>query len=262
MAPLNFSALPLPRELRRLTSGYEAEPVTIGKSQASTYRLSKSGGASLFLKVEGRDAGELAQEQRVLEWLGHKLPVPEVHFFGESEDWVYLLTTGLDGKDACNCAYEPERLVPLLAEGLRPIHAVPIAGCPFNWSVQAMLGRAAKHVRQGAVDESDFESEHAGWTAVEVLAQVRKQIPPSEERILTHGDYCLPNVILSNGSVAGFVDVGRAGVSDRYRDLGIGLRSIRSNLGPGYEELFFKSYGLERPDWEKVEFFILLDELF
>src|SRR5439155_1556483 len=72
--------------------------------------------------------------------------------------------------------------------------------------------------------------------------------PAGEDLVLTHGDYCLPNVILrgptlGNPGLAGFVDVGRAGLADRYRDLALASRSIAANLGAAWVAPFFAHYG-------------------
>jgi aminoglycoside phosphotransferase len=54
--------------------------------------------------------------------------------------------------------------------------------------------------------------------------------PGHEDLVFTHGDYCLPNIILKDGKLSGFVDIGRARLADRYQDLGIAFRSLEYNL--------------------------------
>jgi aminoglycoside phosphotransferase len=81
--------------------------------------------------------------------------------------------------------------------------------------------------------------------------------------VFTHGDYCLPNIMLKDGAVSGFLDLGRAGIADRYTDLALAARSIRHNMGDErLVNLFFHAYGLGEVDWRKVDYYILLDELF
>ena len=84
--------------------------------------------------------------------------------------------------------------------------------------------------------------------------------PEREDSVFTHGDYCLPNIIILERSIAGFVDLHRAGVSDRYKDLALAIRSIRSNLGYDLESVFLNEYGITRPDIQKIEYYMLLDE--
>lgn len=67
---------------------------------------------------------------------------------------------------------------------------------------------------------------------------------------------------MSGQVVTGVIDWGRAGVSDRYRDLAIASRSIGQNFGPEYERLFFEAYGIAKVEEDKVRFYRLLDEFF
>jgi aminoglycoside phosphotransferase len=92
-------------------------------------------------------------------------------------------------------------------------------------------------------------------------------VPMSEDLVLTHGDFCLPNIILQRGrdgrvEVAGLVDCGRAGVADRHQDLALAIRSLQDNFGEEWVLFFLRAYGLPRADDEKVHFYLLLDEFF
>lgn len=93
---------------------------------------------------------------------------------------------------------------------------------------------------------------------------------PDFEPVLSHGDFCLPNIFVDGGRITGFIDLGDTGVGDKWRDIALGLRSLRHNLdgtfgGKVYPninpELLFDELGIE-PDWEKIKWYILLDELF
>ena len=86
--------------------------------------------------------------------------------------------------------------------------------------------------------------------------------------MFTHGDYCLPNVLLiEDGAggfrVSGFVDCGNAGIADRYQDLALCARSVRVQLRAGV------GAGAVRALWPradvdeaKLAYYQLLDEFF
>lgn len=242
--------------------------MTIGKSPARTFRLERPGLPTLYLKTAKASApGDcLVQEKAVLDWLRGKLPVPEALDWAHEGGEEHLLLSAVPGTDAATRALSADvdkaALARTLGQALRTLHALPTADCPFDWRLDAFLEKARRNVHNGLVDEADFDDDNLGKTAEEVFQEVLRLRPAVEDLVFTHGDYCLPNVILDRDRVSGFIDLGRAGIGDRYRDNALGIRSLRDNGGQGFEDDFFTGYGLAAPDWAKIEFFILLDELF
>lgn len=93
---------------------------------------------------------------------------------------------------------------------------------------------------------------------------------PKEEPVLSHGDFCLPNIFGTGTQITGYIDLGMTGIADRWCDIAICHRSLSHNYAgrygnkvySGYDDmLLFKELGIE-PDWEKIRYYILLDELF
>jgi kanamycin kinase len=78
--------------------------------------------------------------------------------------------------------------------------------------------------------------------------------------MITHGDYCVPNNVFDRGRLSGFVDLGDLGVADRWRDLAVATWSLERNIGPGWEDLFLRTYGVER-DPSRTRFYRLLYDL-
>lgn len=156
--------------------------------------------------------------------------------------------------------------MPPFARGFA-LHAIPTAGCPFDQRIEGQL-RAARHrTHAGLVHEHEFDDVRTGMRAAGVLDQLLASRPMEQDLVLTHGDFCLPNVILHADAAAaprvvGLVDCGRAGVADRYQDIALAMRSITDNFGGGSVPLFLDAYGLERVDQAKVDFFSLRDEFF
>jgi len=142
------------------------------------------------------------------------------------------------------------------------LHALQVNSCPFDQTFATCLNDARERTSRGAVDESDFDDEHFGATAADLLEKLIKDKPKSEDLVVTHGDACLPNIFVDGESFSDFVDCGRLGVADRYRDLALAGRSISSNLGYQWVEPFFRRYGLFPPNSSKLAFYRLLDEFF
>ena len=257
----------LPEQLEKLVGGYTRNQVTIGESTAATWRLEQPGHPTLFLKIERNNPRReltLSREVEVMSWLHGKLPVPEVIYYLENGDTDYLLMSAISGLNAVDIkgkVYNAE-LVRLLAQGLRMVHSVPVDDCPFDWSLDKSIKMAEYNLKHYLVDEEDFDEQRRGMTAAALMDELHRHRPPDEDLVFTHGDYCLPNIIIDKGRVSGFIDLSKAGISDRYQDIALALRSIEYNLGPGFDRIFLNEYGITEPDLKKMEYYKLLDEFF
>lgn len=257
----------LPPELAQLVRGCRWQQNRDGMSGVAVYHLERLSSPDFYLKVSADPVLlDLRPEYERLKWLRGKLPVPEVLYFGQDDErqTQYLLMTALPGRDASQPVLlrEPARLVRLLAEGLQMIHAVDWRDCPFMRPLDLIIADAQKRVEGGEVDENDFDDERQGWTARSAFAHMLAARPPVEEWCFVHGDYCLPNILIHNNRISGFIDWGRAGVADRYQDLALAERSILYNLSPQWVQPFFVAYRLDDIDEERINFYKLLDEFF
>jgi aminoglycoside phosphotransferase len=61
--------------------------------------------------------------------------------------------------------------------------------------------------------------------------------------VLIHGDFCLPNVLVEEGRLAGLLDVGQAGLGDPRDDLAAGIWTLYYNFGRGCGPDFLDAYG-------------------
>ncbi len=189
--------------------------------------------------------------------------------YANEEEQSALLLSAIPGVMACDPAYVNDlpALAWRLGEGLRLIHDIPIASCPLDQRLDVKLAEARRRVEVGLIDVDDFDADRLGRAADDLLREALATRPADEDLVFTHGDYCLPNVFLSQADpyaakISGFVDWGRAGVSDRYQDLGLATRSMEYNFGPGWEGALWQAYGLAEVDRAKVAYYRLLDEFF
>jgi len=254
----------LPPAIASLVGDGQLNPVDVGCTSASVFRIDRPGRPTIFLKcaLVARQEG-LADEAGRLRWLHGRLAVPRVLAFLVHRDREYLVTSGLAGVNGVVAGMRnPEAVVTGMAGALARLHAQPARGCPFDETLQVRIERARARLEQGLVDEADFDDERHGMTAAQVWRELETHPALSESPVLTHGDACLPNVIFDGDAVAGFVDCGRAGAADAYQDLALAAHSIAGNLGPAWVVPFFEAYGLSLPDDRKLRLYRLLDEFF
>ena len=257
----------VPDTLRFLIEGATWEPVTIGWSGARVYRLGFAGQSPRYLKIAPPPLdAEAREEAERLAWLRGRLPVPEVLAQHADLTATWLLLSEVPGVMSCETRFAADvpAVARLLAYGLRMIHDLDVAACPFDRRLDRALAQARERCAAGLVDESDFDEQRLGRRADDLLAELEATRPASEDLVFTHGDYCLPNVFfdLYGRRLTGFVDWGRAGMADRYQDLALAARSLRHNFGPGWEPHLFAAYGLTEVDEAKLAYYELLDEMF
>ncbi|QTQ09237.1 phosphotransferase [Macrococcoides canis] len=91
-----------------------------------------------------------------------------------------------------------------------------------------------------------------------------KDNQPEEEISYTHGDFCTPNILIKDGNISGYIDLGRGGLGDPYRDIALCYRSYLYNTEINEEELKNELEHLLgfKLDMQKVKYYILVDELF
>lgn len=260
----------LPESIRKITDG---KPFTADSTGMSGSQVLIYDGMVLKTEPKSRSAARTAE---VMKWLRGRIPVPEVIAYEEDESRSHLLMTRIKGRMASNGYYleRPQLLYRMLARALEMLWNTDISGCPCEQTPDILLEEAERRVKEGRVNmdyaEPDTFGENGFASPYELLDWLKANKPRSFEPVLSHGDLSLPNIFLNGDSISGFIDLSRTGISDKWRDISIALRSTEHNLSGRYggkvygtfdEAAFFDAIGIE-PDRERIRFYILLDELF
>ena len=167
----------------------------------------------------------------------------------------------------------PQELLQILAEALEMLWSVDISDCPNVRDLDEELKEAAYRVENNLVDIERAEPDTFGESGFKSPAHLLGWLcenRPENEPVLSHGDFCLPNVFIKDGKISGFIDLGDTGIGDKWRDIALVYRSLKHNFdgtfgGKVYEDfdpdMLFDKLKIE-PNWEKLRYYILLDELF
>ena len=117
----------------------------------------------------------------------------------------------------------------LFAEALRQLRAVPAADCPF----QAARPRLRELEYLLANDLCDRNYDLEPWpdlsTPEDLLERLRATLP-SEDPVFSHGDLGDSNVFVDAREQLHFIDMGRAGLADRWMDVAFIHRNLREEV--------------------------------
>ena len=259
----------MPPRIAGMLRGLEARTNAVGKSGATVLEYPE-----FVLKV--RPSSPAAdREARILSWLQTKgLPSPRVAAREVLDGTDWLLMERIRGKMLCDpdVMNRPSLLLDCLAEGLHVLWRTDVSDCPFERTWSSELDQAERAIRAGTFDPSDCEPETFGpggfRDPMALLDWLHENTPP-EQRVLTHGDYCLPNLFTDGEGFTGMIDLGDCGVADPWRDLSLGWRSLKHNSDGHYGKTYpavdpddlFRAAGVPK-DEERLRYYLLLDELF
>ena len=241
----------LPGRIEKICSGARVYDSSCSQ-EAKVYFIDRDGGYYLkFAKPKS-----LCQEATMTAYFYQKGLSAEIldYISGESD---ILLTKALSGEDCTHIKYlsEPKKLCTFLAEKLRELHEVDFSDCPIQDRVSEYIALAEANYLSGSYNKEDFPDSFGYSSAEEAFSALSRGKKLLENRVLIHGDYCLPNIMLDGNKFSGFIDLGNAGVGDRHIDLFWGRWSLGFNLKKcGYvessaiEERFLDAYGRDRID--------------
>lgn len=246
------SLVPVPAPAELWISGPKAQwfRERIRDSGAEVHRIVEAGRPDRFLKTFPRriDA-KMAAERDRMQWLKGRLPVPEVLGWAVTSEKAWLVTGAVPGLCAChpNLAMPRQEVVRIMAKELCRIHAMDPAGCPFVRRLADKLAEAAASTERRTGEER------------ERLERFLALPPPAEDLVLIHGDYCEPNIMFEDGKLSGFIDLGYAGVSDRYSDFCQAAFTLNRNGDGALTGFFFAEYGPPTLDEGKLDYYMELE---
>ena len=229
---------------------------------------------NMVLKIE-EHTDKSYETVRMMQWLENKIPSPKIICCEIHNDKLYTLMSRINGKMACDEYYmeQSDKMVGLLAEGLKALWNIDISDCPRTLPVDYDLNIAQQFVSEKKVDEKKLDlallKKFGLKKPEEILAWLKTHIPDTEP-VLSHGDYCLPNILLENDCISGYIDLGDCAVSDKWKDISMCYISLKNNFSgcfggriyPDFNPcILFEKLDI-KPDRDKLNYWLLLNELF
>lgn len=260
---------PLPASLAGMLADKTFTADRVGQSGAGLYLFE-----DMVLKIDpdlymaGREVLNCLQ----LEGL---LPLPRILFSSQEGDLAYTLMSRIKGEMLCRPAFlaDPALMADILTKALKTLWQVDTAALRLPDSTDMKLALIRQRLEEGRVDLTDTEADTfgpGGFKDPEDLYLWLERNRPVEDKVLSHGDFCLPNLLAEGDAFSGFVDPGQMGLSDPWQDLALLFRSLEANLHGKYKGktayppfprgALLTRLGL-KPDPEKERYYLLLDEL-
>jgi len=265
-----FDLTKLPERISDRIAGLNWNCDNVGMSNSTILLFDE-----MVLKIE-KISRSSENERLLLGWLDGKLPVPKIIDTETRDGYSFLLMSRLPGEMACsdNNLHNIEDTIITLAKGLKMLWEIKTLNCPCSSTVSDKLAQVKYDIENDLVDMNDFDVETfttEGFTDVFDLYNYLDHNRPVDDLVFSHGDYYLPNILMSGCDITGFLDLGNGGISDRWQDIALCVRTLRSrhmrfaNRGEDeyqkYKSLLFKELGIV-PDAERIRYFILLYEFF
>lgn len=212
---------------------YKWEEIDIGCSDTKVYKLTK-GQEVLFLKA-GKSSS-LTDEYNNLKKLKKYLNVPEVIFHYDN-DIEILITTAMNGEMSCQERFIhdfPEKTVDILCDAIRTIQSVSADDDlrkEFKvFDVKEEVQDIKKKILAGKIKEIPNKSVFDRFSSLGEVISYLENNQPKGELCLSHGDASMPNVFVDKGGFVGFIDVGNAGIRQKWYDIADLYISIRRNF--------------------------------
>lgn len=163
-------------------------------------------------------AGSLAREVTVTDFL-HKQGIGAQVVKYVCADKDYMVTLPANGQDATHFLDNPEKLCRALAAAMKYLHSLPVDNLPPS-------------------PQMDFYNTDNSL----------------KYDTFIHGDFCLPNIMLTDYRFDNFIDLGLAGVGDRHIDIFWCLWSLWFNLKTDrYTDYFLDLYGRQDIDLKIIK---------
>jgi kanamycin kinase/aminoglycoside 3'-phosphotransferase-3 len=227
----------------------------------------------MVLKIQ-KDCNASANEHNMMRWLQGRLPVPEIIEEVFVDGNRFLLMSRIPGSNLCNAAVldDQERLAEIVADGLKRMWAVDVSTCPTDRTLDAKFREIEAGIRSGSITMDNARQEEtygpSGFRSPAALFDWLVKNRPAEETVLSHGDYCLPNIFCDDAGLTGYIDLGYAGVADKWVDIEMVAWSMWANstgqFGGKVREfdrnMLFTALGMEA-DAQMIRYYSLLGEL-
>ena len=262
--------LEFPENINKILLNKNYYENTVGKTDSKVYIYD-----DFVLKVQ-KTSNETKNEFEIMRKLNDKLPIPKAVEYVEQNGLSYTLMSRITGEMLAEGKYtnNPDKLISLLCEVFKVLWSVDTEEVYIDSAsnIHERLRTARCNVENNLVDVNNVMPETfgtKGFSSPNALLEWLENNIPKQDLVFTHGDLCFENIFVQNSHINGFIDLGKAGVADRWQDLAICIRELDeiflnmndSSYKKYSSDMLLEKLGIEKDD-TKLKYYMLLDELF
>ena len=242
----------LDKKLLDLIDAASLSKNNIGHSNTNVYEVKLKNNTNAILKVQKlSNRNDLYDEYERIKWLQGKCNVPKIYYYNELDGIKYLLMQKINGVPSYkldNCFFK-------VGEYLKNIHSIDIKDCYFNQnSVEVLLKKVLNNI--DTIIEQVQEI-YSNMNKEELISFIKNNVP--NDRVLVHGDYSLPNILITENGEIGVIDLGDLSISTKYFDFYYLRKSMIRNKKKDYFEELLKGYGIEELDENYMKWVEIVD---
>lgn len=222
--------------------------------RSTTFEIGLRAGLGWHAKIRpSNDAEILEEEAEKVKWASSFLPVANQAFVKSVPGISVLLSKTLDGSPSFDLvgALSSDKLIAGITEATKQLRSVSVANVPFNTPEWTRPDGIERNLGKLSVSRQKHRQLHPDFSRL-TLAELRDIVdrgPGDQAKVLTHGDWCMPNVLLSqHGHITGIVDLGELHLGDENLDPAIMSWTIRANMGDQWEDNYLNSLDLDSQD--------------
>ncbi len=252
----------LPQYIKKYLSEYRLIETLAGRLGDQILKYQNEHQEILYLKSgEGVAAESLEQEANALTWLSnHGIAIPKVVNFCHQNDRAFLLITNVEGLPSHKAKLDKEIVLKIVAEALIKLNRIKIKEADKLNTLDKDLEEIKQYISMEVIETEKFLTNNQGRKPEEVYNYLLTTKKLFDNNSFTHGDYCLPNVLISEKGF-GLIDFGDCGMGDKYKDLSSTEVSIKRNFGAEWIDVFYKYYDSKIVvDQNKIKYYQLIDQ--
>lgn len=225
-----------------------------GHGRYATLAIGMSDHSGWHAKLRpGEDGPRQADEAARTRWACDRLPSPRQAWAVRLPGISMMITKTLEGAPSHKYidVLEPTAILSGVAAAIEVMRETDISGFPFaapRWTTEQGIADNLKRLETSKTKHRELHPDFAGRTYRE-LKDIVDGGPGSDKKVLTHGDLCMPNVLLSGrAALAGIVDLGGLHIGDDKLDLAIMSWTVQANMGDKWANHLLETRGTTAED--------------